>query len=127
MLYGDFSWDKIDGGIFGSKTAESSRNDNIQKVWTRSTIPWSLHCDREVLPRAEASNIFAQRLDNLGFMEYVKLFGFVIILLASTPIVISICAFGVKKSSLLVSRAIICAIFAFSFTSMLSIVDAERV
>lgn len=69
----------------GSERSQQSREQNTQQVWSRSTIPWSLTCDRDVFSREDASVIFNQRLDHLGFMDYVVYFSISILVLTLVP------------------------------------------
>ena len=69
----------------------SSRDKNTQKLWLRNTIPWKLSCDRETLSREDAAEIFAMRLDDLGFIDYVIYLAILITLLVIGPFVLFCC------------------------------------
>ena len=60
-------------------------------VWLRNTIPWKLKCDRETLSREDAAEIFAMRLDDLGFINYVVYLAILITLLVIGPFVLFCC------------------------------------
>ena len=82
-----FTWTKV-SGMSGSM---ATRDNNIQKIWLRPTIPWKLQCDREKISREDAAEIFAMRLDDLGFIDYVIYLAVIIILLIIGPFLLFCC------------------------------------
>ena len=75
-----FNWRDVDD--YG--VSAPSRNTNIQKMWMRSTIGWSLECEAK-LPRENAYNMLKMELETLGFVNNFWLIGICIILLAVIP------------------------------------------
>ena len=75
-----FDWTRIDD--FGR--SEPSRRANILRLWTRTTIPWSLQCE-ENLSRADAFEIVSMQFETLGFVDNFWLLGVVILTLTLMP------------------------------------------
>ena len=75
-----FDWTRIDD--FGR--SEPSRRANILRLWTRTTIPWSLSCE-ENLSRSDAFEIVSMQFETLGFVDNFWLLGVVILTLTLMP------------------------------------------
>ena len=109
-----------------------SRDNNMQKVWLRNTIPWKLSCDRETLSREDAADIFSMRLDNLALMQHVIRLAIIIILLVIGPFIL----FCFKKRVLNRNECLKCcgcgpivtrSIFIVALLLMVIVIDKERV
>ena len=121
-----FDWKEVSGYNF----SEQSRNNNKQKLWLRPTIPWRLSCDRDVLSRSDAADVFAMRLDHLGFMEYIIVLSVIITLTVAIPFTILCC--GSRGSFTGSNHAsawpyIARALFVGTFLVMLHLINEERV
>ncbi len=82
-----FNWNQVDA----YRLSERSRSNNAQKVWMRSTIPWKLVCDRDLISREQAAEIFSMRLDTLGFIDYVIALAVIVVLLVILPFLFFCC------------------------------------
>ncbi len=119
-----FSWKSVSEGA----ASQQSRETNMQQLWMRPTIPWKLECDRGDMPRAQAIQIFDMRLDVLGFIDYIKNLGLIVIILMLLPFLF-VRFDRINKDtgvysglSILLTRMMFFAIFF----GMLQIVNIER-
>ena len=80
-----------------------------------------------MLSRQEASEVFSQRLDTLGFIQYVVFFGIAILVLTIIPIFVYLCAGeAVGKSFVECEPYFTRLVFSVFFLTMLQFVDSER-
>ena len=76
-----FDWGRVSGYSFSA----SSRNNNVQKLWMRPTIPWKLSCDRDIINRTDAAEIFSMRMDHLGFMDSIIVMSIIVTIVTLLP------------------------------------------
>ena len=77
----EFKWEKTPEYDISKDT----RKNNMQKLWLRPTIPWKLDCDSDIMTRVEASEIYSQRLEHLGFIDNIIFIGIVVVFLIIVP------------------------------------------
>ena len=94
----------------------------------RPTIPWKLVCDRDLISREQAAEIFSMRLDTLGFMDYVIAIAVCVMLLVLLPFLFFCCnctgtnAYVYSEYEPFFTRALYLA----AFLGMLHFVNIER-
>ena len=67
----------------------STRDDNIQKLWLRPTIPWKLSCEYDdSISRQDALQLFQQQFNLLNFIDNFMFIGFCIVCLFFCPLII---------------------------------------
>ena len=123
-MFMPFRWDEYDK----TKNSEASRSQNLQKVWTRPTIPWKLDCDRDVMHREDAINVFELDLEHLGFIDYVMVLSVVIVLFMLLPFLVICCDCTGSKAWIFTELEPFMTriLFAGMFIAMLEVIDIER-
>ena len=87
MFTPPFNW----GTYSDTKGSEESRAKNTQTLWMRSTIPWKLDCDRDIMHREYALAVFELDLDHLGFIDYITYLSIFIVVLLLLPFLVYCC------------------------------------
>ena len=123
-LFGAFSW----SSYAEAKGSEASRAQNKQKLWMRSTIPWKLDCDRDIMHRETAIDVFNLDLEHLGFIDYVMYLSIIIVVLMLLPFLVFCCDCTGRRAYIFstVEPFITRVLFAGIFISMLKIIQVEK-
>ena len=91
-------------------------------------MPWKLVCDRDLITREQAAEIFNMRLDTLGFIDYVIALAVIVVFLVILPFLLFCCncrgtnGYLFSEYEPFITRLL----FLACFLGMLQLVDIER-
>ena len=87
------------GVVVSEKHPGSSQQYNLQRMWSRSTIPYSLACEK-ILPRQDAYTLYGMTLELLSEFYHFWYLGIFIVFLVTIPyFILQTLIFGYSKES----------------------------